>query len=221
MLKRYLALIKTMAISIDQLFSDFNLKYSEPVKWNEKFEANFNGVYVIAKTNNPKTTEAEKTKFGICPTAFSNWINEAENLEIDGKINVDIENIHGHLATFWNSNENILYIGQSSSKTNPIQKRVKQYYYHKLGQKGPHTGGYWLKLLDSLNSTFVYYAKSNHPRDTEFKMLMKYIEYSTGKSFYDLENIGKHLPFANLTADFYKKHGIKNPTNRNRRKNAR
>jgi hypothetical protein len=207
-----------MAISINKLFSDFNLNYSKPIKWNVKFDAKFNGVYVIAKTNDPNTIVAENTNFGISKKSFDEWTKEATELTINGKVHNGIENIKEHLTEFWNSNENILYIGQSSSKTNPIQKRVGQFYSHKLGQKGPHTGGYWLKLLDCLENTYVYYAEAENPRDMEFKLLMKYIEYSTGKSFYDLKNIGKHLPFANLTADFYKEHGIKNATNKNKRK---
>ncbi|MFD0994254.1 hypothetical protein, partial [Tenacibaculum geojense] len=191
---------------------------SKPVKWNEEFKAKFNGVYVIAKTNDPMTQIAKNPSFGICENAFSKWIKEATELKLNGEKDDRIENFKGHLSEFWNPNENILYIGQSSSKTNPIQKRVRQFYSHKLGQKGPHTGGYWLKLLDCLENTFVFYAEAKNPRDTEFKMLMKYIEYSTGKSFYELENIGKNLPFANLTADFYKEHRIKNATNKNKRK---
>lgn len=207
-----------MALSINKLFTDFNLDYSNAIKWNEKFEAKVNGVYIIAKTNNPFTTIAENSNFGICPSASSRWIHEATELKINGNKVKRIKSINEHLIEFWNPKENILYIGQSSSKTNPIQKRVAQFYAHKLGQKGPHTGGYWLKLLDCLENTYVYFAESRNPRDTEFKMLMKYIECTTGKSFYDLENIGNHLPFANLTADFYKIHGIKNSTNKNKRK---
>ncbi|WP_100615688.1 hypothetical protein [Confluentibacter citreus] len=210
-----------MAVSINQLFSEFNLNYSKAIKWNEKFEAKFNGVYIIAQTSDPFTIIAKNPKFGICPDAFSSWTKEATELKINGKESDGINEFTNHLNEFWNPNENILYIGQSSSKTNPIQKRVGQFYSHKLGQKGPHTGGYWMKLLDCLKDTYIFYSETQNPRDTEFKLLMKFIEYSSGKSFYDLENIGNYLPFANLTADFYKVHGIKNPTNKNRRKNAR
>lgn len=206
-----------MAISIDKIFSDFKLNYSKPIKWNEKFDAMFNGVYVIALTNDPFDTSSINLNLEISPNAFLEWTNEATELKVDGNENVNLEQITEHLNKFWNPNENILYIGQSTSKTNPIQKRVGQFYSHKLGQKGPHTGGYWLKLLECLENTYVYYVEVENPRDTEFKMLMKYIECSTGKSFYDLKNIGKHLPFANLTADFYKEHGIKNATNKKKK----
>jgi hypothetical protein len=207
-----------MAVSIHQLFSEFNLSYSKAVRWKEKFDANFNGVYVIARAEDPCSTEVMNKSFGVCSNAFSSWITEASEITLKGKkLNEEKDTLVQHLQEFWNPNENILYIGQSTSRTNPIQKRVSQFYSHKLGQKGPHTGGYWLKLLDCLDDTYVFYAQSKNPRDMEFKMLMKYIEWSTGQSFYQLENIGRHLPFANLTADFYKEHGIKNATNKNKK----
>ena len=133
-----------MAISIDKIFSNFKLNYSKPIKWNEKFEAKFNGVYVIALTNDPFNTNSKNLNLKICPNAFSEWTNEAIELKVDGKENINLEQITEHLSKFWNPNENILYIGQSTSKTNPLQKRIGQFYSHKLGQKGPHTGGYWL-----------------------------------------------------------------------------
>ncbi len=73
-----------------------------------------------------------------------------------------------------------------------------------------HTGGYWIKLLSQLENLYVYHAQSKNPRDTEFKMLMYFIEESTGESFYELEELGIHLPFANLKVDFQKKHNISN-----------
>jgi hypothetical protein len=207
-----------MAVSIDQLFSTFHLNYTKPVKWKDDFQANYNGVYVIARTHDPYTKSSDNRDIKISNEAFTSWRNEAQNIQIDNSEHFEIDELTEYLSQFWNPQENILYIGQSSSKTNPIRKRVKQFYTHKLGKKGPHTGGYWLKLLDCLPNTFVFYAEAKNPRDTEFKMLMKFIELSSGKSFYDLENIGRHLPFANLTADFVKKHAIKNPTNRNKKK---
>jgi len=137
-----------MAISIDELFKEFNLEYKGPIKWNEKFDAKFNGVYIIALTDNPKSQKPNTFEFKVCEKTFKYWISEAKELEIDGiKVN-RIEQVTEHLKQFWNSNENILYVGESSSTTNPIEKRVKQFYTHKVGQKGPHTGGYWMKLLN-------------------------------------------------------------------------
>jgi len=206
-----------MAVSINELSCKFNLEYVGPVKWGDKLNANYNGIYIIALTDDPLTTKSHNYSFEICAKAFNDWKNEAKSLQINSKEVDQIEIVRNHLINFWNPKENILYIGQSTSKTNPIQKRVKQFYDHKIGKKGPHTGGYWLKLINCIKNAHIYYAQANYPRDIEFKMLMKFIELSSGKSFYELDQVGSYLPFANLTADFIKPHSIKYPTNNNKR----
>ncbi|WP_298238402.1 hypothetical protein [uncultured Algibacter sp.] len=207
-----------MAISIDNIFSEFGLDYSKAYNWNQKLDANFNGVYLIALTNDPKTQKPHSFEFDICEKTFDNWIKEATDLEIDGNRVTDKGQIKEYLKQFWNPNENILYIGESSSKTNPIQDRVKQFYTHKVGKKGPHTGGYWLKLLSCLSNVSIYYAESNNPREIEFKMLMKFIELSSGKSFFEIKDFANFLPFANVKIDVSKRHTLKKHYNNNKRK---
>jgi len=41
-------------------------------------------------------------------------------------------------------------------------------------------------------------------------MLMKFVELSAAKSFYELENFSNYFPFANLKVDVFKKHSLKN-----------
>ncbi|SDB30218.1 hypothetical protein SAMN03097699_0595 [Flavobacteriaceae bacterium MAR_2010_188] len=199
-----------MAVSIDVLFNEFKLNYVGAFKWNVSLNAKFNGVYVIALTDNPKSSEVHSHSFEICDETFNYWVTQATNLEIKGKMVTSKKEVKDYLRQFWNPNENILYIGESSSLTNPLQKRIKQYYAHKVGQKGPHTGGYWLKLLSCLKSVSVYYAESPNPREVEFKTLIKFIELSVGKSFYEIENFTNHLPFANVKIDISKNHQLKN-----------
>ena len=53
-------------------------------------------------------------------------------------------------------------------------------------------------------------------------MIMKFVELHKGKSFFEIENFSLCFPFANLKVDVYKEHGIKKPTNDNKKnKNAR
>lgn len=201
-----------MAISINQLFSSLNLKVQGRCNWGSKFPANFRGVYVIALTDNPDSIDNNNFDFEVSTSAFDEWRNNAPDIEVNDKKIKSKDEIESYLKSFWKPKENILYIGQSSSDKKSVYERVKQYYNHKLGNKGPHTGGYWLKLLTCLNNTSIYYVETGTPRDMEFKLLMKFIELSSGKSFYELESIGDYLPFANLTADFDKSHSIKNAT---------
>ncbi|OIQ21193.1 hypothetical protein [Lacinutrix sp. MedPE-SW] len=206
-----------MAVSVAELFEEFRLKPKGSFSWNHPLDANYNGVYVLALTSNPNDKEPHPFNFEICDDTFSYWLSQATDLQINGEKVTKKEQVKQYLKQFWNPNENILYIGESSSPTNPLQKRIKQFYSHKVGQKGPHTGGYWLKLLSCLNNVSVYYAQAQNPREVEFKMLMKFVELSTGKSFYEIENFANYLPFANVKLDVSKKHFLTKHTNRNKR----
>jgi hypothetical protein len=207
-----------MSVSVDLLFKEIGLEYSKPYRWNEKLDANINGVYVISTSNNPFISES-KIELNICEEAFNNWINEAPNLEIENKKVISVNQVSQYLLKFWDDRGNILYIGESSSKTNPIQKRVNQFYTHKIGKKGPHTGGYWIKLLSCIEDLYIYFAESSNPRETEFKMIMKYVEIKSGKNMFELENIVDYFPFANSKVDLLKANTIKNHINDNKRKN--
>lgn len=206
-----------MTVSVHQLFQKFGLEYSEPVQWGTRLNARYNGVYVISNSPDPFSVEPINPEFRLNETIIEDWKEEAAQLEIEGQRNPSNHEIENYLAEFWKPDQNILYIGMSASNTNPIQKRVRQFYQHKVGKKGPHTGGYWLKLLQDLETTYIYHAQTENPRDIEFKMLLAFAELSSEMSFYDMDRIGDNLPFANLTADFYKSHTIKNHTNRNSR----
>ncbi|MFC6860377.1 hypothetical protein [Zunongwangia atlantica] len=209
-----------MAVTIDELFNEFDLDYEGPFKWYDNLNANYNGVYIIATTNKPKS-KTPTNSFNICPKTFEFWIKEAEDLNIKGEKVKEITQVSDYLENFWNPNENILYIGASSSKTNPLQKRIQQFFDHKVGFQGPHTGGYWLKLLDCLENTYVYYSKCKNPTQIEFKMLLKFVDKSSGNSFYDLEDFTNYFPFANLKIDVLKKHQIKNYTNKKKKSKKR
>ena len=104
-----------------------------------------------------------------------------------------------------------MYIGESQAGLN---QRIGQYYSHVVGWKGPHTGGYWIKLINELNQLYVYYSEADNSREAEFKLLMHFIESVAEQSFYDIDNLSKYLPFGNLKVDFTKYHLITNAVKR-------
>lgn len=193
-------------LTVKKVFNNVGLEPSAPVKWGEPLNIEGNGVYIVSLSDNPSKNRNTLPRFKMSNAVFSSWKKLSPELNVDGNLSKSI--IEQELNQYWKPKQNILYIGESTSLTNGLAKRVNQFYIHKVGWKGPHTGGYWVKLLSELENLYVYYAVSPNPRDTEFKMLMYFIEQTTGKSFYELEELGKHLPFANLKVDFQKKHGI-------------
>lgn len=55
----------------------------------------------------------------------------------------------------------------------------------------------------------MHYAICENPHELEFRMLLYFIMKTSGeKDIYKLNNIGSYLPFANLTVDVDKPHGI-------------
>jgi len=201
-----------MPLTVSEIFKKVGLEPSEAIKWNTKILSNENGVYVISLSDNPSVNKGVLNKFEINEEVFDSWKTLSPELNVNGQISKKI--IESELNQYWRASENILYIGESSSKTNGISKRVNQFYIHQVGWKGPHTGGYWIKLLSQLEDLYVYYAACDNPRDTEFKMLLYFIEQTSGKSFYDIEQLGDYLPFANLKIDSLKKHYISNVVQR-------
>jgi hypothetical protein len=193
-------------LTVAELFAKVGIKPSDPVKWGSPIPDKGNGVYVVSLSPDASKNSGFVPTCEIKAEVFEKWKSFSPELNVKGALSKAV--IESELNQFWKPNEHILYIGESTSETNGLPKRVKQFYDHQVGWKGPHTGGYWLKLLSNLEDLYVYYAVCKNPRDTEFKMLMHFIEHSTGKSFYELDELGKHLPFANLKVDFHKKHSI-------------
>ena len=71
-----------------------------------------------------------------------------------------------------------------------------------------------IKLLAQLEELFVYFSPCENPKDIEFKMLLYFIEHVSDQSLYELNEVGRYLPFANLTADFDKIHTIQHPVHK-------
>lgn len=205
-----------MPITVNDIFNKVGLVTPVAIKWNNPIPTEDNGVYVISLSEDASKNNGILKSFEINEEVFNKWKLLSPDLNVNGTVSKNI--IEVEINQFWKPNENILYIGESSSPTNGLSKRVNQFYQHEVGWKGPHTGGYWIKLISQLENLFVYYAKCKNPRDTEFKMLMYFIEQTTGKSFYELDELGKHLPFANLKVDFQKKHNINKAVSKSKEK---
>lgn len=198
-----------MPVSVHEIFTRFSLEYTGPVRWDEVKNMTHNkpGVYVISTQRDPKSKSKKGFEYWIEDDDFEAWQTNSPALSIGETIVESVENIQTYLEQFYHDNESILYIGQSSTD---IKSRLKNYYDYKLGTKGNHQGGYWLKTLSFVEDLFVYHTiNCKNPKEAEFRMLMYFAENVSGKSFYKIENFSFYLPFANLTVDLNKKHDIK------------
>ncbi len=199
-----------MAISVKQLFKKVNLESAGCKKWGKPIGADFSGVYIIASTNDIESEISNGFNFSLDNSVFDSWKKKCPELTINDEKIKNISHLTKHLNDFWHKEENIFYIGSSSSTTTNLSNRVNDFYTHKVGDKGPHYGGFWLKLLSNHSETYIHYAKSSNPIEHEFKMIMCFAEAISGKSFYSVDNLAKYFPFANLKVDLVKEHLLGN-----------
>lgn len=194
-----------MSITAKQLFKTVGITQFETIMWGDiKIAAipNKFGVYVI------ELNEVQKSPF-FDAAAIKSWLSNSGHVIIDNKA-ATYKSVNAELNAHWHAEETILYVGQTSTSAKGLKKRLVDFYNHKPGNKGPHAGGYWLKLLSNLDTVKVHYAVCDSAYEIEFKMLLKFVMLSANKSdILKIKDLGKYLPFANRTADFDKKHNIK------------
>jgi hypothetical protein len=113
------------------------------------------------------------------------------------------------LNSFWLPDENIIYIGQTESKSG-LKGRVRQYYNTELGERKPHAGGHWIKTLNVLNQLFVHYIPTQNPIPTEEKILRAFVSQVSKSTLDNLHDKTLPIPFANLELEKgnRKNHGV-------------
>lgn len=194
-----------MSIKAEEIFKAVGIDNYTKIKWGEIKKhpiPNVSGVYII-ETSSTLTTPA------FNGNTIKNWITLSGRIEIENKIAKE-KDIIKSLSAHWHPSENIIYIGRSAISKKGLKKRLNDFYNHTPGNKGPHTGGFWLKLLDDIDNLNVYYAVHKNAEEVEFKMLMYFMmKMAREKDLLKIENMGKYLPFANLTAEIDKRHNIK------------
>ena len=196
-----------MPSTVIELLNRSNLELAGKVKWGERVSKNAQGIYLVSLSNNPRENDGISNKAPVDVTKVSFWINKVHSIELDGVRNPPAEKMVERLSRFWLPDENILYIGRT---TQPLSKRVRQYYYTKLGNQGPHAGGHWLKTLSNLDDLYVYYAVCSTPKDKEDELLGSFIDNVSDATKTILLDPIRPFPFANLEypRGTRKKHGI-------------
>jgi hypothetical protein len=196
-----------MPTTIQQLENTFNLKYIKTIKWGTSFNESSNGIYIIS-TNQNKDYLPENDSVSFNEKQICTWFENAPNLTLNGKKAIT-EDLKKQLEGFWLADESILYIGKAEKQS--LSDRISQFYNHKVGKKGSHKGGYWLKLLNNLDELYIHLFATNESHSMEEKLLTHFIENVSEHSKEKLIEKWLFLPFANLQlrSGVIKCHGLK------------
>ena len=182
-----------MTINLEDIEMYIGLKLKGPVKWGQTIPSQNEGIYIVVTPNK------EPTKIIFSKDIITLWVEKVPDMKV-GKENPTYDNLCNELKKFWFDDEIVLYAGKT---VQPIKDRVNQYYQTKIGDKGPHSGGYWIKTLEFLDECLVFWVECNNPELVE-ENILKYFHSRLSKEKISKKSI--FLPFANLKIDLLEEH---------------
>lgn len=186
-----------MPTTVQQLYNAFGIQKFNKVIWNTKFHDNNQGVYIV--TSNSDFNNIQNNMSDFDDDVIKYWIEKLPYFTIDGE-KPSVISIKNRLSEFWMDDEVILYIGKAPKRSNGsgISNRINEYYNTKIGNRSPHSGGQWLKVLKNINTFTVHFGYTENPKDVEKGMLDFFIKNVSINSLEKLRDKNLPLPFANL-----------------------
>ncbi len=204
-----------MSNSIQNLIKDLNYTNLGCVRWNTKIDNQDEGIYIISLTKDINTNFALE-ECPISENIVRMWTEKVNGFIIDGEKSFDFETLKTRFSKYWLCDENIIYIGKANKRANSkgLGNRVSEFYRTEFGERKPHAGGHWIKLLENLNDLYVHHFNCKNPEIIEIKLLEKFQMNASEKTKLMFEN-DILLPFANLELgkSVRKKHNLKNMKN--------
>jgi len=192
--------------SVTKLLSAGGLEPSGVVPWGALVPVASSGVYVVALHDSADVTDGLSVA-PISSARITELLAVRPELRLRGK-RPSAEELRDLIAAFWLGNEPVLYVGLATS----LRTRVSAYYRTPLGAKRPHSGGWFLKMLEPerLNGLFVHYAFCSTPAVAEQAMLRAFLEGVSKITRERLADPTHPFPFANLEhpAGVRKDHGL-------------
>lgn len=203
-----------MPITIKQLVEEVGLASADikEVKWGTRINCKGEGIYIISLSEKVEVNQ-NATEFPISMNILENWIKKLGYFTIDGKETQDANVIKDRLSEFWIPDESILYIGKAPLRKNGggIGNRVQEFYDTNIGERRPHAGGHWIKMLKNLDELHVFYIECQDSTFFEAQMLSFFgTQLSENIKKKKLSKKDPILPFANLEngEKKRKKHGL-------------
>lgn len=194
-----------MPTRVSDLFESQGLAPHSPMAWGTSIPDERPGVYVVAMTDDPDDLLIQFPPLSLQIAAT--LLERRPELTLDGRRPTP-EQLLDRIGAFRLPGETIQYVGQTTSS---LRKRVADYYRTPIGARRPHSGGWFLKLVERLSILNVWWSPTDDPRRTEQAMLQIFaakVDSEVRSSLPDPVNV---MPFANLEhpPGTRKQHGLK------------
>ena len=193
--------------SIADLLKQVGLQWTGVVQWGEPVPSLKQGVYLLSLASRCDQNPVITGDAPVDRREVAGWLARVPSFKLDGRSEPSPDDVVQRLGEFWLRDESILYIGKTDRA---LRKRVNEYYGTNLGNRSPHRGGHWIKTLSVLHDTFVHYAETPRPEESEGDLLRAFIAGVRSSARETLRDPERPFPFANLEfpKGVRKKHGF-------------
>lgn len=196
------------AATVTALLHAAGLTVRETVPWGTRPRHTGPGVYLVSLSPDPASTMGLPAA-PIDIRATQTLLTTRPELAWRG-VRPDAQTLADALATLWPPHQPVLYIGKAGTNT---AHRVGQYYTTRLGARGPHAGGYPIKVLRPSFGLYVHVASTSDAaaaRDAEKVMLAAFAAAVPPVDRAGLCDPAMPIPYANLeiSPGRAKDHGI-------------
>jgi hypothetical protein len=202
-----------MPTTVKELFDKFQVQELNMIHWGTEISEPRQGIYIVSMSISPENNLVTMPEPSFNEDAIQLWINRVSAFTIDG-VKPNPTSLKKRLTEFWLPYESILYIGKASQRMNGkgLGKRISEYYKTIIGDGHPHSGGQWIKTLENLALTYVYYGINDAPVKCERQMPEHFMAKVSQETKNALRDKTLPLPFANIRYKprVDKKHGMKN-----------
>ncbi len=174
-------------VTAASLLPDVGLLADGPLPWGRPVPARTAGVFIVELATPRATAPIELTRVG-------KWLERVPSLLLDGT-RPSSRALAARLASFWLPSQVVLYIGATDAS---IGGRLASMERTVLGDRRPHSGGHWLKVLSALPSTRVWWAATAATEEYEDALLSAFAAGVPEADLAALPDRSVVLPFANL-----------------------
>lgn len=195
-----------MPSTVTDLLDAAGIELAETARWGSPLMLHHPGVYIVALDSEPDTRTRLQQSAAIGRRAVLTLLATRPELRVDGD-RPTTGTLSDRIASFWLPDETIVYVGLAGSS---VSGRIGQYYRTPLGARAPHSGGWFLKVLSSLDELHVHCAPADDPARAESMMLRTFVENVSDTTRQSVADPTRPFPFANLEwpRGVRKQHGI-------------
>ncbi len=158
-----------------------------PVRWGQPVRSRAPGIFLV---ESPVAEALPQLDIG----AIRAWLDRVPGFSLDGG-RPEAAAVADRLRSFWLPGQHVLYVGRTQKS---LGARVAALHGTALGDRRPHSGGHWLKVLKNLAELRIWWAETDAPEEYEDAVAAAVAESVTPEERAALRVHAVVLPWANL-----------------------